>query len=112
MHGTLIYASIHKHSEAEQDRNQAVCALQTEPIVCRWAFNGPTAGHKERTAPARCYASHSVTLKRGGSSEAHQHHCVYAFDMLFNYALTCMYFPSCQIRIALKPIKRSYRQTI
>lgn len=58
MHGTLIYASIHKHSEAGQDRNQAVCALQTEAIVCRWAFNGPTAGHKEHTAPALCYASH------------------------------------------------------
>ena len=45
-----------------QDRNQAVCALQTEPIVCRWAFNGPTAGHKEHTAPAHCYASHCPTL--------------------------------------------------
>ncbi len=54
----LSYASIHKHSELGQDRNQAVCALQTEPIVCRWAFNGPTAGHKEHTAPARAHASH------------------------------------------------------
>lgn len=26
--------------------SQAVDALQTEPIVCRWASNGPTAGHK------------------------------------------------------------------
>lgn len=62
MHGTLIYASIHKHSEAGQDRNRAVCALQTEPIVCRWAFNGPTAGHKEHTAPAHHYAPHWPTL--------------------------------------------------
>lgn len=58
MHGTLIYASIHKHSEAGQDRNQAVYALQTEPIVCRWAFNGPTAGHKEHTAMPLTGLSH------------------------------------------------------
>lgn len=57
MHDTLIYASIHKHTKAGQDRNQAVCALQTEPIVCRWAFNGPTAGHKEHTAVAFCCLS-------------------------------------------------------
>lgn len=77
MCGTLAYtqahASIHKHSECEagQDRNQAVCALQTEPIVCRWAFNGPTAGHKEHTAPALAAMPltglHSHTLRRGGS---------------------------------------------
>ena len=41
MHGTLIYASIHKHSEEGQEPG-CVCALQTEPIVCRWAFNGLT----------------------------------------------------------------------
>lgn len=64
MRGTLIYASIHKHSEPGQDRNQAVCALQTEPIVCRWAFNGPTAGHKEHTAPARVHASHWPILSQ------------------------------------------------
>lgn len=66
MLGTLMYASIHKHSEAEQDRNQAVCALQTEPIVCRWAFNGPTAGHKGLTAPACCFASHWPILQERG----------------------------------------------
>lgn len=86
MHGTLIYASIHKHSETEQDRNQAVCALQTEPIVCRWAFNGPTAGHKELTAPACCYVSpglYSVTLEN--SSEAREHHRNRAFNILLYY---------------------------
>lgn len=69
----LVYASIHKHSEAGQDRNQAVCALQTEPIVCRWAFNGPTAGHKDHTAPARCYASHWPLLSHPEEEAAHRH---------------------------------------
>lgn len=48
--------------------SQAVDALQTEPIVCRWASNGPTAGHKERSTlrllPGPS-APHSVTITAG-----------------------------------------------
>lgn len=59
----MVLSYTHPYTNTvRQDRNQAVCALQTEPIVCRWAFNGPTAGHKEHTAPAHCYASHWPTL--------------------------------------------------
>lgn len=80
MLGTLVYVSADKHSEAEQDRNQAVSALQTEPIVCRWAFNGPTAGHKELTAPACLTGLHT---QRGGSSHSHRHRHAHAFHTPF-----------------------------
>lgn len=92
MHGTLIYASIHKHSEARQDRNQAVCALQTEPIVCRWAFNGPTAGVPLQFAAMPHTGLYSV----GWKEEAAHMHTEAITDMhapLFSYWLYVSCFP-------------------
>lgn len=45
MRGTCLRAQTRRAKTG----SQAVDALQTEPIVCRWASNGPAAGHKERS---------------------------------------------------------------
>lgn len=83
-----------------QDRNQAVCALQTEPIVCRRAFNGPTAGHKEHTAPARCYASHCPILshpeERGQPTGTPTPPCVCVCIHLMRYSI--MLLKACFVR--------------
>lgn len=54
----MVLSYTHPYTNtARQHGNQAACALQTEPIVHRWAFNGPTAVHKEHSTPARSQAS-------------------------------------------------------
>lgn len=95
----MVLSYTHPYTNTvRQDRNQAVCALQTEPIVCRWAFNGPTAGHKEHITPACCQASHWPIL--GHREERRQLTpiplCACIFDALLNYTLKtvfCVCFP-------------------
>lgn len=101
----MVLSYTHPYTNTvRQDRNQAVCALQTEPIVCRWAFNGPTAGHKEHITPACCKASHwpIVSHREERRQLTPIPLCACIFDALLNYTLktvfcVCFPFPSCQI---------------
>lgn len=65
----VVRASGHKRGE-ENRGSQAVDALQTEPIVCRWASNGPTAGHKERSSALACRPLRSSLAHHHGRSAA------------------------------------------
>lgn len=82
----MVLSYTHPYTNTvRQDRNQAVCALQTEPIVCRWAVNGPTAGHKGHTAPARCYASQWQKLSdtdEGPQPTGYSNTTTYAFHIV------------------------------